>query len=989
MVGTMDHWIQQQQQQQQQQHRQLQQDVKTVQMASSSQKLYNPYTAVTENDIDNDNVGTIIESDEDSPPSSVESIPVPPLPQPQPMPPPSPSASSMGHQNQNKYKQEPKNALNKFWPPWPFNLRMKQQDSSSSTVSIATSTSRRRGPALHLGGTIWSSFGQRARVGIKEMQYIGSSLWFHLPPMTPPLIFLTILPRQQQTVADVVGEGVEKIVTKNVIPLFSNPLARSLVLGGFGLSVLSWAHSELTRMRKLTPLPLNDAYRDIHRAVLPHVLPDAVPEPFLLEDEDEDEDEDAGDAVENIEKKPEDGSAKDKSSISQKLAASVPPRLQKHFQRQLDSDKSKSKTKNRPWSSMRRMRNARKAEAQKVRRMEIYDELVALQAIKRKAQQEQNGQRAESKSKGRHKEPTEDEPMGYALVTGASRGIGRALAVELARWEIPLILVARDLPRLTSLAYDIEACYGVKCCVLQADLSQPHAAEQIHEATKEAGLTVDILVNNAGVSSTGLAVDMSLQEVNRMMIVNGLSVAQLAHLYGRDMKERKRGRILMVSSVVGACQAGPTVALYAATKGFEKILGLSMAKELEPYGVGVTCLMPGAVRDTDFRDSSDTKEALCWKLPYYPKSPSTVAKAGVQSLLAGQTEITPGWQNRVLLKVVKPAIPQRLHNIMIEIAWNPPRMSPFLKFWKTSEGREMERRLQLEGRRKEYAENTERKGSMISDQEWRPRSNTYLPPPFLLSVPGTITDPSSPMHVTETDKKPAREATLIGQNPAASASDPEPTSSREVGEANPKEQTEMPEGRSHNESQYEDFLDKLTLGGGSEGARTSDKTNSYDTATSPHTSSEQVTPSHPSSRQRETERELLKMQEETLKLQQRLQEQERKQFLEQIEFDRRKRELETERKQFLEHIEFDRRKREFESEKRERDSLREQRENSESSKNEHGLQWRKRKARSSQSNRETNIPKPKLLVPRTPRLPPRKSGPDLMDESLEHPLLSP
>ena len=116
-------------------------------------------------------------------------------------------------------------------------------------------------------------------------------------------------------------------------------------------------------------------------------------------------------------------------------------------------------------------------------------------------------------------------------------------AVELARWEIPLILVARDLSRLTSLAYDLEACYGVKCCVLQADLAEPQAAEKIYQATRQAGLTVDILVNNAGISSTGLAVDMSLQDVDRMMRVNGLAVAHLAHLYGKDMKERRRGRI--------------------------------------------------------------------------------------------------------------------------------------------------------------------------------------------------------------------------------------------------------------------------------------------------------------------------------------------------------------------------------------------------------------------------------------------------------------
>ncbi|ACI65784.1 predicted protein, partial [Phaeodactylum tricornutum CCAP 1055/1] len=182
-----------------------------------------------------------------------------------------------------------------------------------------------------------------------------------------------------------------------------------------------------------------------------------------------------------------------------------------------------------------------------------------------------------------------------ALVTGASRGIGRAIAVELARWEIPLILVARDVERLTALAYDIEACYGVKCCVLQADLAQRGVAEKIYNTTCSAGLKVEILINNAGISSQGLAVDIPVTEATRIIQVNALSVSTLSHLYGRDMKDRRRGRILVVSSICAAVAGLPTVAVYAATKAFENTLSLSMAKELEPFGVGVTCLMPGAV----------------------------------------------------------------------------------------------------------------------------------------------------------------------------------------------------------------------------------------------------------------------------------------------------------------------------------------------------------------------------------------------------------
>jgi short-subunit dehydrogenase len=267
-------------------------------------------------------------------------------------------------------------------------------------------------------------------------------------------------------------------------------------------------------------------------------------------------------------------------------------------------------------------------------------------------------------------------------VTGASRGIGRAIAVELARWEIPLILVARDVERLTSLAYDLEACYGVKCCVLPADLSKPGAAERLYKITQDAGLKVDILINNAGFALHGEAVDQNLDDVNDMIQVNAMSVSSLTHLYGRDMKSRRRGRIMMVSSICGAVAGLPTVAAYAATKAFENVLGVSMAKEMEPYGVGVFCLVPGAVKDTDFK--SVASDALCWKLPFYCKTPPQVAEVGVKLMLRGDTQFTVGWQNRVFTKVLRPALPPRLHNIIAEAAFNPLR-SPFARLKQIAE----------------------------------------------------------------------------------------------------------------------------------------------------------------------------------------------------------------------------------------------------------------------------------------------------------------
>ena len=277
------------------------------------------------------------------------------------------------------------------------------------------------------------------------------------------------------------------------------------------------------------------------------------------------------------------------------------------------------------------------------------------------------GRQYEAQGQRQRQEP----PLGYALVTGASRGIGRAIAVELARWDIPLILVARDTEKLTAVASEIEMAYGVNCCVIPADLSRPEVAKQIFQATEDAGLRVDILVNNAGVCTTGDLIDENEDDIANMINVNVGSVTNLSYLFGKRMKRRRRGRILFVSSVVGATPGGPGVAAYSATKAYEKSLAQSMGRELEKYGVGVTCIMPGAVKGTSFAARSNAEEALCWKFPFYPMKAPNVAARGVRALLTGDAEVIPGWHNRLFLKVLSPLLPQRLITSVVGFSFTP------------------------------------------------------------------------------------------------------------------------------------------------------------------------------------------------------------------------------------------------------------------------------------------------------------------------------
>jgi short-subunit dehydrogenase len=606
------------------------------------------------------------------------------------------------------------------WPPWPLSLLTQPSRSSAEAAFLDDEPYR---PPVSI---LWSLTRQSWRVSLKNVQTVGINLWFHLPPAAPPFLMLALIPQKHRIVLPS-GE----VIMKRAAPLIVNPFARRLAVMSFGLAVMSWSHYELNTRRKQTPLPLAKKYRYLNWAVLPPFLPEQV----------------TIDVVERVRQEKE-REKKEAFLEAAKAEAEDTPLTVLNRLANFGQGAPKLRATVREW---RRMREYRSRERQNAHRLAIMDELIALQTLKKEKEARIRNRKQRSdgngKGNGRHRgnpsgarklaatNHTEDE-LGYALVTGASRGIGRAIAVELARWEIPLILVARDVGRLTSLAYDLEACYGVKCCVLQADLSKPGAAELLYKATQRAGLKVDILINNAGFALHGEAVDQDLDQVNDMIHLNALAVSALTHLYGRDMKRRRRGRVMMVSSICGAVAGLPTVAAYAATKAFENVLGISMAKEMEPYGVGVFCLTPGAVKDTDFK--SVANDAICWKIPFYCKTPAQVADVGVKLMLRGDTQFTVGWENRVFLKLLKPGLPPRLHNIIAEAAFNPLR-SPFAG-------------MKLGGEQVIEEEISSRNPSPAQLPSLRPQYYGKYPPPRLLQLQDIAPLEEEPMSEEETSE---------------------------------------------------------------------------------------------------------------------------------------------------------------------------------------------------------------------------------------------
>ena len=330
-----------------------------------------------------------------------------------------------------------------------------------------------------------------------------------------------MIPQRMSTIDPTTG--IENFVlSKRIFPILSNPFARTVVLCSFGIAIMSWGQQELERKRRLTPLPLSIPYESVSRVFLPPFLPEEVPDPEIdalhtVGQAMEYTNDESNRGAEGLDDLSHAGSSSG-SSPNALLFSKVPPNIRKYVDTLYESAVKPQKNFQYFRQEWARQRETRRREVAKIRRMTIYDELIALQAIKRQAQAAQH--RKKSSAIGKPLSPSSfadqgnagTDPTilgaitrnntantGYALVTGASQGIGRAIAVELARWEIPLVLVARDVNKLSSLAMELQACYGIQCCVLGADLSELDAAEKVYEATTTAGINVDILVNNVRV----------------------------------------------------------------------------------------------------------------------------------------------------------------------------------------------------------------------------------------------------------------------------------------------------------------------------------------------------------------------------------------------------------------------------------------------------------------------------------------------------------
>ena len=249
----------------------------------------------------------------------------------------------------------------------------------------------------------------------------------------------------------------------------------------------------------------------------------------------------------------------------------------------------------------------------------------------------------------------------WALVTGASAGIGAALARELALHGAKLILTARRKDRLETLAAEL-AAKGTEVRIVVADLNDPAAPQQIYDATE--GLQVDILVNNAGLGQYGSFHLSPVEQELSQVRVNCEAMVRLTRLFVPRMVERRRGWVLVVASTA-SFQPLPYFATYAASKAFDRFFALGLAGEIARFGVKVTALCP-CPTESEFFTVSRAGAFRTRKVQQAPE----VARLGVAALARGQRTIIPNFAGRLLANLVR-FLPVRLITYAVEKGARP------------------------------------------------------------------------------------------------------------------------------------------------------------------------------------------------------------------------------------------------------------------------------------------------------------------------------
>lgn len=235
--------------------------------------------------------------------------------------------------------------------------------------------------------------------------------------------------------------------------------------------------------------------------------------------------------------------------------------------------------------------------------------------------------------------------MSYALITGASKGIGKVIALELAAKGYPVAIVARSEDLLKEVADEIRSRAKVDVKYLALDLSAPESAKQVFDWTLHQNINVSILVNNAGYGLSGAFESYPLEQHVNMLQVNCTTLVQLTYLFLPQLKKQAQGYILNIASSA-AYQAVPYLSLYAGSKALVLQFSRGLRHELRRTNVSVTCISPGAT-DTEFNDRAKVGPKALKAAKKIIMTPEQVGKVAVESMFNKKAEVVVGLVNKL------------------------------------------------------------------------------------------------------------------------------------------------------------------------------------------------------------------------------------------------------------------------------------------------------------------------------------------------------
>jgi hypothetical protein len=246
---------------------------------------------------------------------------------------------------------------------------------------------------------------------------------------------------------------------------------------------------------------------------------------------------------------------------------------------------------------------------------------------------------------------------GFAVVTGASGGIGYELCKLLARDGYPLLLAARTVDKLASFAERLRVLHDIPVAVCALDLADPRSPDHLFAAARGLDRPVEILVNNAGFGSYGPFINADVADTLQMLQLNVVTLTHLTRLLLPGMVERNCGRIMNVASTA-SFQPGPLMSVYYASKAYVLHFSEALDEELRNTAVRVCAFCPGPTA-TGFKTRAKLEESKLFSREQNVMDAAAAAAVGYRGLMRGRRIIVPGFWNNVMRQTVRFA-PRRL-----------------------------------------------------------------------------------------------------------------------------------------------------------------------------------------------------------------------------------------------------------------------------------------------------------------------------------------